>query len=226
MTQILLSLMLLMALVQTQSFLVPTHRPRRAFTPATPALRALEKNDDSSFDVLRKRISQMQETNGDSPKLRDCYCIMFNPRSDDEGIHTIEVPAGSGQNVLLAFEAKEDCVRFALVLEAQGFFNPCAEKLMFEEVESFCSGGGPNVSLQVVKAGEPLTPPEMNKENIDFVPKDPDEGGKGGIRKARTVDDDLSSLRASLNRSFELSGEDGGDSDGDGDSDGGNDDFS
>lgn len=131
---------------------------------------------------------------------------MFNPRSDDEGIHTIEVPAGSGNNVLLAFEEKVDCVRFALVLEAQGFYNPCAEKLMFEEVEAFCSGG-PNVSLQVVRAGEGLTPPETNKENVDFTPKDPSDSS-GSSRRPRTVDDDLSSLgelRASLDRSFKLS---------------------
>jgi hypothetical protein len=52
------------------------------------------------------------------------FIILFRPGTQDEGVHTIAYPRKSGNNVILAFEAKQDCDKFAGVLKEQDFFEP------------------------------------------------------------------------------------------------------
>jgi len=44
------------------------------------------------------------------PKPEDVYIILFNPGTEQEGVHTVEYPKGSGNNVILAFESKENAI--------------------------------------------------------------------------------------------------------------------
>jgi Protein of unknown function (DUF3110) len=50
--------------------------------------------------------------------------IFFRPETPDEGIHTIEFPKGSSNNIVLAFESMKECGNFAASLLAQGFSDP------------------------------------------------------------------------------------------------------
>ncbi len=67
------------------------------------------------------------------------HVLLFDPRSDQEGIHSIEV---NGHTVVLLFEAADDAERYAGLLEAQDFPVPCVEILERREVELFCEQAG------------------------------------------------------------------------------------
>lgn len=50
------------------------------------------------------------------------HVILFNPHSQNEGMHTIE--DSTGTNVILAFEDAKDCNVFSEHLKAQQFHDP------------------------------------------------------------------------------------------------------
>jgi hypothetical protein len=85
---------------------------------------------DDSFDMdeLRQRISQegvpplFAVTTPRRPEF--VHAVFFNPHTDREGMHTIEYPQGSGNNVILAFEDANDCAAFSQDLQRQHFYNP------------------------------------------------------------------------------------------------------
>ena len=58
------------------------------------------------------------------PKPADVHIVLFKPDTDDEGVHTIEYPKGSGRNVILAFESAKECATFVSILKLQRFFDP------------------------------------------------------------------------------------------------------
>lgn len=95
-------------------------------------------DDHFDMDELRHRISQ--ET---APQLfavearllrpEQVHVILFNPHSHDEGMHTIEYPKGSGNNVILAFEDVQDCNVFSDNLKAQQFHDPTVSSSAYSE---------------------------------------------------------------------------------------------
>mmetsp|Transcript_4469 Transcript_4469/g.9013 ORF Transcript_4469/g.9013 Transcript_4469/m.9013 type:complete len:259 (-) Transcript_4469:113-889(-) len=163
------------------------------------------QSSEEGWGYLQERVSRMQKRVDCEDTMQECYCILFNPNSDSEGIHTIEVPPNSGRNFLLAFEAKEDCVRFSLVLRAQGFFEPVAEKVNFDDVKSFCSTG--EVNYLVVPKGTRLSPPVVNKDSVDFLPEEAPGCKRNGKKELNLSSSDLESLKISLERSFLMSEE-------------------
>lgn len=76
------------------------------------------------------------------------HVLLFDPGSDQEGIHSIEV---NGQTVVLLFEAADDAERYAGLLEAQDFPVPCVEALERGEIERFCQQAG--YEARLVPAG-------------------------------------------------------------------------
>ena len=100
-----------------------------------------DENESSSFDMedLRRRMEmQRRNDDGDSAPQEDddalglsfsdgvenVYIIVYNPDSEDQGVHTLEVPKGSGINFILAFESELECLGFGASLREQGFFDP------------------------------------------------------------------------------------------------------
>ena len=150
-----------------------------AFVPASFARRQnsrLSVLGDDHFDMeeLRQRISQ--ET---SPQLfapppvqhhrpEQVHVILFNPHTKDEGMHTIEYPKGSGNNVILAFEDSNDCHKFAAMLRAQHFFHPQPQQMDLKTLECYCQALG--VYVQVVPKGTRLIPPSQNVKHFGHDP--------------------------------------------------------
>jgi hypothetical protein len=58
--------------------------------------------------------------------------ILFKPDTSEEGVHTVEFPKGSGNNVILAFESMKECGAFAAMLKAQHFFDPAVRDYYVE----------------------------------------------------------------------------------------------
>jgi len=67
------------------------------------------------------------------------HVLLFDPGSDQEGIHSLEL---GGRTVVLLFEDPDDAERYAGLLEAQDFPVPCVEALDREELEMFCAEAG------------------------------------------------------------------------------------
>jgi hypothetical protein len=67
------------------------------------------------------------------------HVLLFDPGSDQEGIHSLEL---GGRTVVLLFEDPDDAERYAGLLEAQDFPVPSVEALDREELESFCAQAG------------------------------------------------------------------------------------
>ena len=96
------------------------------------------------------------------------FVLLYNPNSDNEGIHSIEL---KGRTIVLMFEEKEDAERYVGLLEAQDFPAPSVEEVNLEEIKDFCSRCDYETRL-VTKDFVPktledrllLTPPQKNLE--------------------------------------------------------------
>ncbi len=73
------------------------------------------------------------------PPPKPVHVLLFDPGSDQEGIHSLEL---GGRTVVLLFEDPDDAERYAGLLEAQDFPVPCVEALDREELEHFCAEAG------------------------------------------------------------------------------------
>ncbi len=73
------------------------------------------------------------------PPPKPVHVLLFDPGSDQEGIHSLEL---GGRTVVLLFEDPDDAERYAGLLEAQDFPVPSVEALDREELESFCEQAG------------------------------------------------------------------------------------
>tara|TARA_Y100000589_G_scaffold40000_1_gene33560 strand:- start:541 stop:915 length:375 start_codon:yes stop_codon:yes gene_type:complete len=64
------------------------------------------------------------------------FVLLYNPNTDNEGIHSIEL---KGRTIVLMFEEKDDAERYVGLLEAQDFPPPSVEMVDLEEIKDFCS---------------------------------------------------------------------------------------
>jgi hypothetical protein len=91
------------------------------------------------------------------------YILIFNARSDNEGIHTIQV---GDRNTILMFKKEDDALRYAGLLEAQDFPPPTVEAIDSAEVEAFCRQADYNWEL--VDNEQLAIPPDKNVEQTDW----------------------------------------------------------
>ena len=96
------------------------------------------------------------------------FVLLYNPNTDNEGIHSIEI---KGRTIVLMFEDKEDAERYVGLLEAQDFPPPSVEMVNLDEIKDFCTRCDYETRI-VTKDFVPktledrllLTPPEKNLE--------------------------------------------------------------
>lgn len=94
------------------------------------------------------------------------YVLIFNARTENEGIHTLK---SDNRNIVLMFEDEDDAVRFGLMLEAQDFPTATVERFESDEIEEFCQSAG--YECKQVPAGALAMPPENNVEQTDWDPE-------------------------------------------------------
>eukprot|EP00741_Cyanophora_paradoxa_P019795 tig00021168_g19104.t1 len=112
-------------------------------------------SSDPSFDidlsVLRRRAAEIQEkeANGEEldsyPKeeeeedpllgLSKVFVLLVHSGTDNEGIYSLKM---GEHDIILAFEAEEEALRYATLLEAQDFPTPNVEAFAPEEIRDFC----------------------------------------------------------------------------------------
>jgi hypothetical protein len=99
------------------------------------------------------------------------YVLLFNARTENEGIHTLKV---DDQDVVLMFENEDDATRFALMLEAQDFPEATVEAIDQEDIEEFCQSAG--YECKRVPEGALAIPPDQRAEALDWDPDaDPED---------------------------------------------------
>jgi hypothetical protein len=121
------------------------------------------------------------------------HVLLFDPGSDQEGIHSLEL---GGRTVVLLFEDPDDAERYAGLLEAQDFPVPSVEALDREELERFCAQAG--YEARFVPAGflpsneeERLliAPPERNMD-LSGWKEEPEAAGSSGDDAPSVIADD------------------------------------
>lgn len=130
-------------------------------------------------------FSEDEEEDVDWTKLARVFVLIFNPRTENEGIHSLQLRDEDGvmRNTILCFQDEDDATRFGGLLEAQDFPPAHCEALEPEEILAFVQDAGYETSF--VKGGTLFMPPETNvaKENMPWK-ENPDEyeeeGGGGG----------------------------------------------
>jgi hypothetical protein len=91
------------------------------------------------------------------------FVLLFNARTDNEGIHTIQI---GDRNKVLMFESEDDATRYALLLEAQDFPTPTVEAIDSEEIEEFCRST--NYDWELIAEGMLSIPPDKNVDSTDW----------------------------------------------------------
>lgn len=91
------------------------------------------------------------------------FVLLFNARTENEGIHTIRI---GDRNKVLMFESEDDATRVALMLEAQDFPTATVEPFDPEEIKEFCDSA--DYDWELIPEGALFIPPEANLEATDW----------------------------------------------------------
>jgi hypothetical protein len=79
-------------------------------------LQSLQEHEDQYL-----QIAMNNQNTPNQPEI--VYILMYNPGTDQEGVHTTEFPKdGSGSEVILGFEELGDCIQFANALKTNPNF--------------------------------------------------------------------------------------------------------
>ena len=112
-----------------------------------------DASEDSSLDMelLQKRMDQLQNqyakllmeqskyTEEERNIPESVHIILFHPDTPKQHVHTIEIPTGSGNNLILAFEVSDDCNMFAQMLKEMEFVEPSVSFLFTLQIR-LCLG--------------------------------------------------------------------------------------
>lgn len=94
----------------------------------------------------------------DFENLKKVFVIVFtNARDSSEGIYSLNI---AEENIVLAFQDKEEARRYAMCLEQQHFPAPKISELNTKELADFCGESG--YRLGFVPKGSLITPPEQS----------------------------------------------------------------
>jgi Protein of unknown function (DUF3110) len=120
------------------------------------------------------------------------HVLLFDPGSDQEGIHSLEL---AGRTVVLLFEDRDDAERYAGLLEAQDFPVPSVEVLDRFDLEQFCQEAGYEarfVPTGFLPRSEEdrllIAPPERNMDVSDWKEQEEAEGLASTARAEAAAD--------------------------------------
>lgn len=106
-------------------------------------------------------------------ETRRAYALVFNPRTDNEGIYSRR-SGENGVDMILCFEEHDDAHRYAEMLAAQDFPVPTPVEMDTRTLLDFCDEGGHMLGL--VRCDMLVVPPEANVPMFDWSPGTSVEG--------------------------------------------------
>lgn len=97
---------------------------RDSFDSDEPRERLDAETNPYAYLFPQDSLSESSNYENDFVAPEKVHCIFFQPGTAEQGMHTVEQPAGSGNNVVLAFEIRQACDNFANRLRDLKFFDP------------------------------------------------------------------------------------------------------
>ena len=155
-------------------------------------------DSDTIYAGLRARCEALraEETKtGPLAGLAHAWVVLFRGDDAGDGIHSL---SSEGREIVLAFEAGAEAQRFALVLKAQGFYEPTPRKMDVSDLEAFCASDE-RISLLRVPEGTALVPPEDRVDDVEFAPR----GAPGPAEDVDAGEQALDEARARLELLFQ-----------------------
>lgn len=129
------------------------------------------ENELTQNDKKRMAKAYFEEAfdynDGDRIKPEEVHIILFNPNNEREGVHTVNF---RGDDIILAFESRLECLEFSLKLREQNFFEPVPQEINLESLEEYCDSISTNVQVVVVPKGSHLKPPTKKLDNLGLNP--------------------------------------------------------
>jgi Protein of unknown function (DUF3110) len=149
-------------------------------------LHAIENDDDDDFSLhlnsLQLRIEEQQSQYMDfllsedeisNRSVEEVHIILFHAGTEQQGVHTIEFPKGSGKNYLLAFEILPECEQFMTSLQQEGniqFQNAMTAECQYAELKEFCDTI--SVQVRIVPEGRSIRPPDDVVDDLSMEEED------------------------------------------------------
>lgn len=126
------------------------------------------------------------------------FVLLFNARTENEGIHTIQI---GDRNKVLMFETEDDATRYALLLEAQDFPTPTVEEIDSEEIEAFCHSAG--YDFEIVSKKDLEIPPDKNVQETEWELEQQDRRNESqksteGAENSQMSQEELDKIRRKL----------------------------
>uniref|UniRef100_A0A6T8MYA4 Uncharacterized protein n=2 Tax=Hemiselmis andersenii TaxID=464988 RepID=A0A6T8MYA4_HEMAN len=135
--------------------------------------------------------------------LARVFVLLFNPRTDTEGIYTLQIKRRDDRlvNTIVMFEETEDAERYAGLLEAQDFPPPSVEVIEPAEIIDFATTAGYQTTF--IPKGTLFMPPENNVDSSER-PWSQEMDGAGSARDQSPAGDsgELDAIRQQLERMY------------------------
>lgn len=139
-----------------------------------PVSDILHQFQEAMMKNIRKNSASSQQLQQLQQPLNTVYIVSFQKHGNKSnmmhGVHAIEYPKGSGNNVVLAFTNEESCNKFAQSLRSQRFFHATTQKMSIEALVDFCLGVG--VMMQLIPDGIDIIPPKQNVSKLGLQQRD------------------------------------------------------
>jgi hypothetical protein len=144
--------------------------PSRATRAAVSPLMCSNDWNSNDENYLQDAINRASSTRVGEPErvlngLGQAWVLIFNLGQHDEGVYTLQGRSAQPSSYVLAFECTDEAVRFAQLLQAEGFDMATPSCWDVEHLSTFCKAGSFEVSL--VPEGSLITPPTKNEYDTE-----------------------------------------------------------
>ena len=121
------------------------------------------------------------------------FVLLYNPGTENEGIHSIEL---KGRTIVLMFEEKDDAERYCGLLEAQDFPLPSVEKFDIDEIKDFCN----NLEYECRLVEKNFTPKNAEDRLLISPPQKNLDVGNWDNDEIVSENSDLNSIKENLEK--------------------------
>jgi hypothetical protein len=135
----------------------------------------------------------------DDRKYSGAHVLLFKPGQEDEGVYTLQ-GRSDARTFMVAFVGMEEALRFAELLQAEGFDLPAPTEWDTSQLTSFCSAAG--FLLALVPQGALFLPPKHNVYDSAAYAQLHKRAAEGESEVSTLPDETLTRFRDMLERMF------------------------
>ena len=175
---------------------------RRAAGARAPSPAPRSATTEDLLAGLRARAEDLRRAEDEEARreelrptaLSHAWVVLFRGDASGDGIHSL---SSRGREIVLAFESVDEARRFALVLKAQGFYEPTPHRMSIAALEDFTATDD-RIDLLQVPEGTCIVPPEDAVADVDFAPNLDENDGAAAVEEAGLSEAQLTEAKARL----------------------------